>query len=481
MKISRLSALSLSVVFIAQLGCVAQKQYRKGYFVSSGPKCQAPTFLRDNSTDCETAEENTSDPYFLGIVEFDDSGFLYDKDQLNFVLENIDNRSNNSAGHSGAIVVAFAHGWTHNASPDDDSLGFFRKTLEMIARNEESIAKKELRIPRFVSGVYLAWHAHSMISGFEQALTYFPRKAAAHRIGEREASHTLMRLRDLVYGRMANKEKRSRFIVAGHSFGGALVYSAVSPLLSSRLICQKDEPRVKRFSDLVILINPALEASRLLPLLQAEQSHNAACHVNDANPIPQLAIFTSDSDFATKAAFALVQFTSMTFGKLFGISYRNGADGIPNPIRTRGGVSDEGVTLGEDDLDSRPAGHYDPLVTHFLMPRSPFKDMQKEDGTSTPQKCLGSSAALCKSRNAEVVNFGDLSLVEANEKYRYFIPGFQKNIAPLKKDRMPVFNIKIHKDVWDGHGLDQDKGKRLAPFLIFLKSLIETNQGGETF
>ena len=83
------------------LGCVSQQYYRQGNFVAHG---RTGNFVAHGCTcvqstkaeNCETAEEGKSEkgePYFLGIVEFDDSGLLFNLDQLDFVINELKNRA----------------------------------------------------------------------------------------------------------------------------------------------------------------------------------------------------------------------------------------------------------------------------------------------------------------------------------------------------------------------------------------------------
>ena len=311
-----------------------------------------------------------------------------------------------------------------------------------------------------------------MIPGVEQVFSFFPRKSTAHRIGEREATQALLRLSDTVYGSEANQGQKNRLIIVGHSFGGALVYSAISQLLSRQLLCQTTSPQgeTNRLADSVILINPAIEAIRLLPLIQTA-SHSQDCKINRDRPqYPQLAIFTSDSDNATKTAFGLAGFTATIWKKLFGISYR---DGVPNPFRSRPLVS-------EQDADSRSIGHYDSLVTHFLVPSDPLIPSMASAAGCQNSSEIGLERHLLNSylEGIDHLDFGDTCLVVADPKYASYIKGFEKNLDPLKSRYLTVFNVKIVREVWDGHGLEQTNN-RTDRFLWFLKRFIPFSVGDD--
>lgn len=459
------------------LGCVSQQYYRQKNFVEHVSTCVQST----KAEDCETAEESQGEkgendpPYFLGIVEFDDSGLLFNLDQLDFVINELKDRATSDPNHVGAIVVAFAHGWTHNASPNDESLVFFRDLLKQLAKHEERLAKEKGRKPRFVEGVYLAWHGHSMIDGFEQVFTFYARKATAHRIGEREATQTLLRLRDAVYGNSAtasplkndSSQAPNRFIIVGHSFGGALIYSATSQLLSSQLLCQPQTSLERPLADSVILINPALEAIRVLPLIQT-LSHNKSCENTLDMPRPKLAIFTSDSDDATKRAFSWAGLASTIPNTIFGISYR---DEVLNPLRSNAtATTSEHDTdkFSERDADSRSIGHFDPLVTHFLV--------RSNDPMAVKAGCKAVSNVDAYSQtDYDHLDFGETCLVVADPLFGSDVPGFDKKLTRLKPRQMAVFNVKVNQQIWDGHGLEQ--GNRMNTFLHFLKQFIPFSLG----
>lgn len=460
-------------------GCVSQQHYRQGNFVTQGPTCTQST----KAEDCETAEEGKGGegenylPYFLGIVEFDDSGLLFKLDQLDFVIDQLKNRTISDPNHVGTIVVAFAHGWTHNAAPDDESLVFFRDLLKLLAKHEQRLAKKEGRKPRLVQGVYLAWHGHSMIKGFEQVFTFYARKTTAYRIGEREATQTLLRLREAVYENSATvslpkddfSQAPNRFIIVGHSFGGALVYSAISQLLSFQQLCQFKTSPEQQLADSVILINPAVEAIRVLPLIQT-LSHNESCQKILGIPRPRLAIFTSDSDDATKRAFSWAGLVSTIPSSIFGISYR---DEVPNPIRSDAtATTSEYDTdkLSERDANSRSIGHFDPLVTHFLVRSNDL--MAEKAGCSKARSNLNDYSQ----KNYTHLDFGRTCLVVADPIFASDVPGFDKKITPLRYRQLAVFNVKVSDQIWDGHGLEQTE-ERKDIFLSFLGQFIPFSLG----
>src|SRR5271165_1358727 len=73
----------------------------------------------------------TGAPYELAIVEFDDQGRCYDRDQMEAVAARLDALApDKQAPGEDVILVAFVHGWKHDARSDDDNLSAFRVLLK---------------------------------------------------------------------------------------------------------------------------------------------------------------------------------------------------------------------------------------------------------------------------------------------------------------------------------------------------------------
>lgn len=139
----------------------------------------------------------------------------------------------------------------------------------------------------------------------------------------------------------------------GHSFGGAVVYSATSQILASRFIDSREKKgftdTAKGFGDLVVLLNPAFEALRYSPLYDLAQSR---CGYFD-NQRPRLAILTSEADKATKFAFPA--------GRIFSTLFET-----HNSIERKDcGYS---LSLNERKADITTVGHFTPLISHTLTP-----------------------------------------------------------------------------------------------------------------
>jgi hypothetical protein len=111
---------------------------------------------------------------------------------------------------------------------------------------------------------------------------------------------------------LATNAPRTELIIVGHSFGGGAVYSAISQIVTERFVDTIERHRpLKPLGDVVILLNPAFEASRHYNL------NELAVSIDHYPPSqrPVLAIFTSKGDWATHYAFPIGRFFSTMFQK----------------------------------------------------------------------------------------------------------------------------------------------------------------------
>ena len=208
----------------------------------------------------------TGAPYELAIVEFDDQGRCYDRRQMDAMAARLDALApeDPSRGQD-VIVVAFVHGWKHDARSDDDNLSAFRVLLKETVDFEKATSAASVK-PRPVLGVFVGWRGLSDF-GLGDAVanaTFWGRQAAGQRVA-------VGSVREL-FGRLRHYRNRRRkdvgnplLVIVGHSFGGMIVYSA----LAQSLIQAASAPVgnvTPEFADLVLLVNPAIEGARFLPI-----------------------------------------------------------------------------------------------------------------------------------------------------------------------------------------------------------------------
>ena len=205
-------------------------------------------------------------PYELAVVEFDDQGRCYDRGQMDGVAERLEALApDDVATGEDVILVAFVHGWQHDARSDDDNLTAFRALLSETVDYERRHASSGVA-PRPVLGVFVGWRGLSDfgLGDVVADATFWTRQAA----GQRVAAGSVREL----FGRMRHYRNRQQkrggnplLVIVGHSFGGMIVFSA----LAQSLIQAASAPvgmMTPEFADLVLLVNPAIEGARYIPI-----------------------------------------------------------------------------------------------------------------------------------------------------------------------------------------------------------------------
>ena len=201
-------------------------------------------------------------------------------------------------GGDRAIILVFVHGWKHNARSMDENLAEVDKVLFDTAAAERS-AKVSTQgetgnAVRPVLGVFVGWRGLSFYFGWLTNITFWNRRTAAQRVATGAVREVFGRLRD--YRKRHNDEPV--LIIIGHSFGGLVVYSALAQSLIEGAALGDAGDIETGFADLVLLINPAFEAARYLPV------HYAVKNRTFAKKQPPLFIsVTAENDDATGKAF----------------------------------------------------------------------------------------------------------------------------------------------------------------------------------
>lgn len=191
----------------------------------------------------------------------------------------------------GAVVVVFVHGWKHNAYSGDDNLKAFRGILAQTARETPE---------RPVFGVFIGWRGLSWYGpGFLpiENVTFFTRKEAALRVALGSVRELLGRLRDFC-NRERSAAKEPVLVIVGHSFGGLIVHSAVAQSLIEAAATVQGR-LVPSFANLVLLVNPAFEAARYLPIYEQIKDNERFV----PNQPPVFVSVTAQNDWATGYAF----------------------------------------------------------------------------------------------------------------------------------------------------------------------------------
>lgn len=277
--------------------------------------------------------------YHLAFVEFDDQGWFADRKQMEALFMLLDRLERDASARPGRgghpLIFLYAHGWKHNASACDNNVVCFSRLLERMDileqhRNEALPPGATSAPPRPVVGVYVGWRGLSLDAGALSNVTFWSRKATAERVGRGGVKELLTRLEN--YRRARNRghdDDKTQLIVAGHSFGGAVIYSALSHALMEQASitnrfdapdCRQIHRRKTRpdgvlcydtatsFGDVVVLVNPAFEGTAYEPLFHVATNR---CYPPWQRPV--MLTVTSEGDDATGIAFPLGRKVSTLF------------------------------------------------------------------------------------------------------------------------------------------------------------------------
>ncbi|HEX8170178.1 MAG TPA: hypothetical protein VF824_06540 [Thermoanaerobaculia bacterium] len=221
--------------------------------------------------------EHSSVEYYsdfsLGILEISDDGTI-NPSQKEQVFKMLDAETK-----PGGLLVVFVHGWHHGARTCDRDLCCFRTVLSKLKQTRTRAYGAEVAGQNVV-GVYIGWRGESRQSKGLNLTTIWNRKDVAETLGRGSAKELLLEINE----RYWNSQDQLTMLSIGHSLGGALLFQAAKETLTgnvsdieqqevrsyrvARADCDREQAlggRVKArrmgFGDLVILVNPALEAN----------------------------------------------------------------------------------------------------------------------------------------------------------------------------------------------------------------------------
>ncbi|WP_125561446.1 lipase [Pseudoalteromonas rubra] len=347
-------------------GCMSSNPYRTEF---KGTPCIYK--VKDDCSDSALTKRNLNNgkSYHLAFIEFDDQGRIHNPMEDMQRLPPIDINQKNKildyyseiAAKEDVLLLTFVHGWHHNAqgSPEDGNIISFREMLSQAA----TVSNKH------VLGVYIGWRGDSFrlpiwstdIDLFNW-VTFWERKNTAHQIGTQGLSTLLLELEDMLKHTGENDttsmKRDHKMISIGHSFGGAALYSAISPILESRYIASRpfngnrDNQIVEGFGDLVVLLNPAFEAIKYDSLFHLAQDK---CRSYPSSQRPKLVTVSSPNDLAVRWLFPT--------GRRINAFFENHRD--VNNIHCIGD-SLKPVSHFQSKSDRLAIGHYQAFISHSL-------------------------------------------------------------------------------------------------------------------
>lgn len=232
---------------------------------------------------------------YTKAVRFTDDGEFVDRCEFSDALHELQ-----SAGPQ--IVVVYVHGWKHNGDDNDDDLRKFSRQLTSIHDAEVQRGNA-----RRVVGIYVAWNGKSTDLPIAKELTFWGRKRGADRVSQSGAVTRLLSAIDSI--REKRNESRDLTIHVGHSFGARILYNAVAQGLIRQTELAHPGPKggdyrtVRGFGDIVILLNPAFEASLFTSF---DSLRRKEYRFPSTQPLLLISI-SSETDRATRMAFPIGQ------------------------------------------------------------------------------------------------------------------------------------------------------------------------------
>ena len=337
------------------------------------------------------SQDGQEGDYYLSFVEFDDQGWFAERRQMEALfrlLEELEEPDAGEARNGHTLIYVYAHGWKHNASSCDNNVVCFSRLLERTDLIEQQLAVLRSDAPerRTVVGVYVGWRGLPFKAGPLTNLSFWTRKEAAARVGRGGVLELLTRLKNYRDSRWdaleppapgpdagdaegpeggplveeSPFEDKTQLVITGHSFGGLVIYSALSHALmeGAAKIAETKDPEAgtdyavaESYGDFVMLVNPAFEGSLYEPLFHITTNR---CYDDREEPPrekqkPVMMIVTSEADSATGKAFPM--------GRTLGTLFRHAKGDQKKSLRRAIGHDDRYLThslRSGEDAQARP-------------------------------------------------------------------------------------------------------------------------------
>jgi len=345
------------LVFLLMAGCAHDVQHRTVDEVCEREPSAGDDQVCPKSTTWTTAPKAgiPGANVDLHVVELTEQGQFWRLDYLQSVIDRIHKRGDNQD------IILFIHGWHHDAKASDKVLqDFHRRLVDLGQRNPT----------RKTTGIYVGWRGETWLTPVVNSLTFWARKNVSIEVGRGAFSELFQALRSEI------QCTHSRLIAIGHSFGASVLFSATKNDVMRDLMHEAREGEVKPdgIDQMIILVNPAIEATPFLPLreltenlprylrqddkrteLSSGKSPKQAAHDLYEQPRrPILAVFSSQGDWATKYVFP--------FGRFFSTSLFESHQSLSR--RNRWGEEEQ---HSEWNLDRDALGNHKFFVTHQLV------------------------------------------------------------------------------------------------------------------
>jgi pimeloyl-ACP methyl ester carboxylesterase len=291
--------------------CVSDKAYRGPEKPSDLPRSVFDEYLLSQQFDpTQTGVVDKKWRYRLAFVEFNDRGEMFYPQQLNRAVEAIGSvKREASALQVQPVVAVFVHGWKNNASDSSGNVWGFRQVLAGLKLQYD---------PAPVLGVYIGWRGAVLSPPILKEFTFFDRHRRSQRVGGAQMPDALRTLMQAAKG--PTYEEPTISVLIGHSFGGAVLETAVTQGLAGEVTNARKEGRDVRWpADLIILLNEAQEAERSYPFIEtlvANVQPRPPCSGpgQEGDTLrPAVISISSTGDYATRAFFPGAQLPARLF------------------------------------------------------------------------------------------------------------------------------------------------------------------------
>lgn len=190
-------------------------------------------------------------------------------------------------------VVVFIHGWHHNANLGDrdvQRMHAFLSYARSFLNQRPAYRKAEL------IGVYIGWNASVWRQGYLTPLdhlSYRAKKKESDRIATKVVSD-LSEISTSLKIQPGNP-KADKMLVMGHSFGGNILASGLKHRILEQLEGYRGSlPIAPPLGDMVVMLNPASEASNLIDIQKFMRQRKLKFPINQA---PHWMALTSTDDW----------------------------------------------------------------------------------------------------------------------------------------------------------------------------------------
>jgi hypothetical protein len=315
------AAIALAVAVAA---CVPNTSYRTCLGLPTGQPCSRPSVVteklktRDFDREQPVSVQDVEWPYQLAFIEFDDRGEMFDRRQLTAALDTIVRAKAHAPVGTTPVVAVFVHGWKNNASDSSGNVWGFRQTLAGLSL--------EFKVPDGpaspVIGVYIGWRGAVVSAPLLKEFTFFDRHGKSQNLPGAHMSEALTKIMQAAKGEHFD-DARTTSVLIGHSFGGAVLETALSQTLAHIVDeAQATRTPIRWPADLIMFLNEAQEATRSYQLIESLISNVAPrepCLSPDQKQImeaPAIVSVSSTGDAATRLAFPGAQSIARPFNSL---------------------------------------------------------------------------------------------------------------------------------------------------------------------